>query len=121
MVEKAERGWHRVLEHGIRYGLLSLLVWTPLAFGAVHTGAYALLQIHICWLVALGIVQYLVVLRQGQTAVACPPRLIGTPLALPLVLFLLLLLLQTAHSRCLTCFPVAHRSGIVSPVSTRLA
>jgi hypothetical protein len=94
MVKNAERHCSGVMETTLRYGSLSLLVWTPLAFGSVHTWAYALLQIHVCLLLALWIVQYLVALRQGQTTAACPPHLVWTPLAWPLALFLLLLLLQ---------------------------
>ena len=94
MVKNAERRGNRAMETMLHYGSLSLLVWTPLAFGAVHTWAYALLQIHVCLLVALWIMQHLVALRPGQTATAYTPRLVGTPLALPLALFLLLLLLQ---------------------------
>ncbi len=78
----------------LRYGLISLLIWTPLAFGAVHTWAYALLQIHICLLVALRLMQYLVALRQGRETAIGSPGFVGTPLALPLILFLFLLFLQ---------------------------
>lgn len=93
MVKNAERRRGGVMESALHYGLLSLLVWTPLAFGAVHPWAYALLQIHVCLLLVLWIVSYLLALRQGRRA-AGPPRFVATPLALPLVLFLFLLLLQ---------------------------
>ena len=78
----------------LRYGLLSLLAWTPLAFGAVHPWAYALLQLHVCVLLAIWLLPYLVALRPGHTTAAGPPRFVGTPLALPLGLFLFLLILQ---------------------------
>ncbi len=94
MIKKAERRRDSGMETAFRYGLCSLLIWTPLAFGAVHTWAYALLQLHICLLVALWIVSYLVALRQGQTAGARLPRFVGTPLALPLLLFLLFVFVQ---------------------------
>ncbi len=110
------------MDTAIRYELLGLLVWTPLAFGAVHTWAYALLQIHVCLLIAIWIIQYLVVLRQSQPGAALSPRLVGTPLALPLVLFLALLMLATtAATRFCSGMAVAQSGGIISPVPPRLA
>jgi tetratricopeptide (TPR) repeat protein/O-antigen ligase len=83
----------RACAAGLRYGLLGLLVWTPLAFGAVHTWAYALLEIHVCWLLALWIIRQLMVQRdEGQTAVSM--RLLGRPPAVLLLMFFGLLLFQ---------------------------
>jgi len=48
------------LQTTIRYGLRLLLIWTPLAFGAVHSWAFALLEIHVFLLVAAWMVQIIV-------------------------------------------------------------
>ncbi|WP_089942145.1 O-antigen ligase family protein [Candidatus Entotheonella palauensis] len=91
MMDNKENRRGRVSDIVLRYGLLSLLVWTPLAFGAVHAWAYGLLQIHICLLVVIWMSPYLIAWRQRQPVAALAPRFVGTPLALPLVCFLILL------------------------------
>ncbi len=77
----------------LRYGLLSLLVWTPLAFGAVHTWAYALLEIHVWLLVGISLIRY-VKDQYRASSTAHPARFIRTPLAWPLILFFVLLIIQ---------------------------
>src|SRR6266849_10584499 len=82
------------LQTTIRYGLRLLLIWTPLAFGAVHSWAFALLEIHIFLLVVAWMVQIIVSRRQPRPASRAPTSFVRTPLALPLVLFLVLLMFQ---------------------------
>ena len=82
------------LQTTIRYGLRLLLIWTPLAFGAVHSWAFALLEIHVFLLVAAWMVQIIVSRRQPRPAPHAPTSFVRTPLALPLVLFLVLLMFQ---------------------------
>ena len=49
------RGRHALSQYGLDWGFLSLLVWTPLAFGAVHPLSTAFMQAHIFLLLALWI------------------------------------------------------------------
>lgn len=82
----------QLLDRLIKYGLLLLLIWTPLAFGAVHAWAYSLLQIHVFILVALWLGRDLV--ARYQLDAQNPDPFVCTSLALPLALFILLLLVQ---------------------------
>ncbi len=72
----------------ICYGVVSLLVWTPLVFGAVHPWAYGLAMLQIFMLAAVWLGQRWW-LRQSLR-----PGIIYTPLTIPFILFLLLLLWQ---------------------------
>jgi tetratricopeptide (TPR) repeat protein/O-antigen ligase len=78
----------------LHYGVLLLLVWTPLAFGAVHAWAYSLLEVHVFLLVAVWMLQRLVVRLGSVPDSSASPPLLFTPLALPLTLFLALLIVQ---------------------------
>src|SRR5713101_2906815 len=80
------------LQTTIRYGLRLLLIWTPLAFGSVHPWAFALLEIHVFLLVAAWMLQIIVSRRQPTPH--APTACVRTPLALPLGLFIALLLFQ---------------------------
>jgi len=76
----------------MRYGLILLLIWTPLAFGSVHAWAFALLEVHVFLLVAAWMGRRLVRRRQRLSASHAPP--VRMPLALPLGLFIALLIFQ---------------------------
>ena len=78
----------------MRYGLMLLLIWTPLAFGSVHPWAFALLEIHVFLLVAAWMGQLIVSRRQRLRAPRVPTSFVRTPLALPLGLFIALLMFQ---------------------------
>ncbi len=93
-MEKAENRTCRILDIALRYGLFCLLGWTPLALGAVHTWAYAALEIHVWLLVAIGLFRYGVIWRQGGATATWAPRFVTTPLAWPLGLFIVVLMLQ---------------------------
>lgn len=41
----------------IFYLFLILLIWTPFAFGSVHALAYSLLELHVFFLIVLGMAQ----------------------------------------------------------------
>ncbi|MDH3603897.1 MAG: hypothetical protein OEU26_30175, partial [Candidatus Tectomicrobia bacterium] len=78
----------------LHYGVLLLLVWTPLAFGAVHAWAYSLLEVHVFLLVAVWMIQRIVLRLWSVPGSSASHPLLFTPLALPLTLFLALLMLQ---------------------------
>src|SRR5712692_5479207 len=82
----------QLLQTTIRYGLRLLLIWTPLAFGSVHPWAFALLEIHVFLLVAAWMLQIIVSRRQPTPR--APTSCVRTPLALPLGLFIALLMFQ---------------------------
>jgi hypothetical protein len=79
------------LDAWVRYGLILLLIWTPLAFGAVHAWAVALLEVHVFLLVAAWMGQHLLGRRQGMAPCRQPPEIILPRLALPFALLLILL------------------------------
>jgi hypothetical protein len=85
---------NRSLEAILRYGVILLLVWTPLAFGSVPAWAYALLQVHGFGLVAVWMLQRLAARPPLASESHAPSAMVWTPLALPLGLFLTLLILQ---------------------------
>jgi len=70
------------------------LIWTPLAFGAVHAWAHSLLDVHVFLLVAVWMLQRLIVRLWSVPGSSASPPLLCTPLALPLTLFLALLIVQ---------------------------
>jgi len=78
----------------MRYGLRLLLIWTPLAFGSVHPWAFALMEIHVFLLVAAWMRRLLVSQRQRLFKPRRSTSFVCTPLALPLVLFVALLMFQ---------------------------
>ena len=75
------------------HGLVSLLVWTPLAFGAVHPWAYALMEIHVFALIIIWMVQIIGFRKFGPTP---QPAIRFAPIrfTLPLALFIALLVWQ---------------------------
>src|SRR5688572_14060299 len=83
-----------LLDRTIRYGLILLLIWTPLAFGSVHAWAYALLEVHAFLLVAAWMGQRLIAQLQPTRTMQGPSAFVWTPLVLPLMLFGTLLLFQ---------------------------
>ncbi len=84
----------QALDITIHYGLIALLIWTPLAFGTVHPWAYALMEIHIFLLVAAWMAQWLVNLHHRQSTFCLQSPFVRTPFALPLALFIILLVFQ---------------------------
>ena len=74
----------RALDAIIRYGLMLLLIWPPLVFGAVHSWAYALMEIHVFLLVAAWMAQLIVTQRLRLTLPRFSPPLVYTLLAAPL-------------------------------------
>ncbi len=70
------------------YGVVSLLIWTPLVFGATHPWTYGLAMLHIFALAAIWLGQ------RWWTPERLRPAIIYTPLTIPYLLFLFLLLLQ---------------------------
>lgn len=85
---------HQVLQTTIRYGLILLLIWTPLAFGSVHPWAFSLLEIHVFLLVAAWMVQIIVSRRRSVPERRVLTSFVRTPLFLPLMSFIALLLFQ---------------------------
>ena len=82
----------RILDRMIECGLVLLFIWTPLAFGAVHAWAYALLASHVFLLTALWLLRRMI----GALArFGADQRPLVLPLAtLPFALFCGLLLFQ---------------------------
>ncbi|ETW96601.1 MAG: hypothetical protein ETSY1_25970 [Candidatus Entotheonella factor] len=72
------------------YSFLSLLIWTPFAFGAVHALAYSLLALHAFLLVTLWmIIEGGRMWRHREVS-----AFVWTPIAVPIVLFLAFLAIQ---------------------------
>ncbi len=120
----------------IQWGLILLLVWTPFAFSAVHAWASALMAIHIFVLLAAWMLRLMCRRWLSPGAPHATVRL--TPLALPLGLFALLLILQLIplSSSLLTTlsastaelyrlflpdWPHTHATLSLHPYATRLA
>jgi O-antigen ligase len=103
----------RLCDQGIRWGLVALIVFTPLAFGTVEPWSIALMEWGITTLVLLYILERLwpVPVRSTGTPPQGRPHLLG--LALPIGLFMVLCLLQTV--------PVPmHWLRVLSPGSARM-
>jgi len=64
----------RVLDTTLDYGLIAVLIWTPLAFGIVYPCAYSLMEIHIFLLIAAWMARLMVgrCLPDACQAIAVP-------------------------------------------------
>jgi O-antigen ligase len=70
----------------IETGLIFLIVFTPLAFGAVHIWAYTIMELTVLFLVTVWLIKMIV--AEGKI------RIPKTPLNIPVILFICLILFQ---------------------------
>lgn len=84
----------RALDTILNYGLIAVLIWTPLAFGSVHLRAYSLMEIHIFLLIVAWMSRIIVDQRLPIDSQTSSVRLPCLPGAFPFGLFIALLLFQ---------------------------
>lgn len=87
-------GMSRAFATTLDYGLIAVLIWTPLAFGAVHPRAYALMEVHVFLLIVIWMVWIMLSRRLPVVDCIDPIRLLRLPGILPFGLFVALLMLQ---------------------------
>lgn len=89
----------------IEFGLIFLIIFTPLAFGTVHVWPYSLMELTVCFLVIISILKSMLIqnseskILHNQSAIATPLPTSPYPLPtafflLPIVLFIFLILFQ---------------------------
>lgn len=83
----------RCLDPLIRYGLVALLIWPPFAFGAVPPWAYAMMELHIFFLLIAWML-HLLGRHRSRATMCLPSRFLTVRCMLPLMCFVALLILQ---------------------------
>ena len=83
---------HTICDRIIKWGLIFLIVFTPLAFGTVHTWSYTLMELTVIFLLLIWLLKVIVTGQNPKGASHL--QLVSTPLNLPILLFILLILFQ---------------------------
>ncbi len=85
----------------IEYGIIFLIVFTPLAFGSVHPWAYSTMELTICFLVIIWALKQIIstfnpqsAINNHQSSILNRFGLVKTPMNIPIVLFIGLAVFQ---------------------------
>ena len=89
----------------IEWGIIFLIVFTPIAFGTVHPWAYTVMELTVCFLVIIWIVRLGLININKTTTIRNPKSeirnsninrfgFIKTPLTIPIIIFVGLILFQ---------------------------
>jgi len=81
---------HTICDRIIKWGLIFLIIFTPLAFGTVHTWSYTLMELTVILLLLIWLLKLIVTSKNPKGT----SHFVRTPLNLPILLFVLLVLLQ---------------------------
>lgn len=90
-----------IFDRIIEYGILFLIVFTPLAFGSVHPWAYSTMELTICFLVMIWVFKQIIstfnpesAINNHQSSILNRFGLVKTPMNIPIVLFIGLVVFQ---------------------------